>query len=215
MMMLRLLGVVMVCGCLALPVGAQGKADGAWYQDYDEGGGAKLEPPKDAAVVATPAKASFAEGDCEAKLAKDESGFFLWVHLHGVHNDRLSITKTVYNGAILVKNKKSGRYLMATPPIEMEVKGAEDKPDRHKHAYGQFTPDAATAALLQKVLDGKGEFEVEIAMSRKRKDGEVFAEILKGPVKDALLAYFGVKDPKALAAAAVELLKKLNEGKKE
>lgn len=198
---------------VALTVGlaaAQDVVKGEWKQSYKDED-VQLKPPADDAVVVKAEPKSFAQGECDATLAKGgPAGAFLWAHLHGRHNDRLS--KTKYKGVILIKDK-GGFYYGVTPVIEMEVEGVPDKPARDKHAYGQFVPEGDTAKFLKQAIENKTEIIIEIAMSRERKDGDFVADILKGPFKDAVLAYFGVPNADA-AKGAAELLKKLNEGKK-
>lgn len=148
-------------------VTAPSEVSGQWQSQNDSGDSTRREQPKDEVVVAEGNK-SFAEGKAEAKLAKGgPSGAFLWAHLHGVHPDRMG--STTYRLAVLVRDE-GGYYYMVTPRLESKVEGVLDKPDRHRHSYGQFhLPRGDAASTLIKAMNGDAKLIVEVTGSRDNK----------------------------------------------
>lgn len=109
---------------------------------YDNPNAIKTKPPSE---VIAEGQRSFATGRYEAILGKGGvSGAFLWTHFHGRHNDRTGSTR--FRGTVLIRDANN-YYYYSSPPLDQKVSGVFDKPERHRHCYGQWDvgPEVATA----------------------------------------------------------------------
>lgn len=185
--------------CLPLLATAQTEAKGEWKSENDSGNSVKLNPPT---MKVAEKKLDFPAGDAEAILGKGgPSGVFLWAHLHAIHPDRNGSSD--YKMTVLVRDEGNYHY-MATPLLESTVVGVLDKPDRHRHSYGQFTlPPGADADALKAAVNGNVKLIVEISASRNNKG-------FFGDEPEKLRGVIGEYLEKKLSP--VELLKKLNQG---
>lgn len=176
---------------------------GQWQSRNDSGDSVRREPPRDDVVVAVGSK-SFAEGKAEAKLATGgPSGAFVWAHLHGVHPDRMG--STTYRLTVLVRDE-GGYYYLATPYLESKVEGVLDKPDRHRHSYGQFhLPEGHAAKALAAAVAGKGKLIVEFNGTR---DNKGFFGDIPESAQDLVGKYLKG------TISQIELLTELNQGKR-
>ncbi len=165
--MLRYLLALSLNVALAVSATAQSEAKGDWKSANDSGDSAQISPPNPSAVVAAGTR-DFAEGNAEAKLAKGgPSGVFLWAHLHGIHPDRNG--SSTYKLTVLVRDE-GGYHYMATPRLESKVVGVLDKPERHRHSYGQFRlPPGDDADALKDAVGGGVKLIVEINATRENK----------------------------------------------
>ena len=181
-------------------VTAQSVAKGSWKFANDSPDAIKTKPPTKQVAAG---KKAFAKGEAEAVLGKGgPSGVFLWAHWHGVHNDRAG--KTKYKVTALVRDE-GNYYYMALPVLDQEVKGVADKPDRHRHGFGQFRlPPGDDAEALKDAVDAKVKLIVEVNGLR---DNKGFFGTVQDDAKKIVGKYLEGK------VDAKELLKGLNKGK--
>ena len=111
---------------------------------------------------------------------------------------------TTYRLIVLVRDE-GGYYYLATPSLESKVEGVLDKPDRHRHSYGQFhLPRGDLASSLIAAIDGKVKLIVEVNGSRDNKG--FFGEIPESAKKLVGKYLEGT-------ISQIELLTELNQGK--
>lgn len=179
---------------------AQTEARGDWKSANDSPDAVKTEPP---AQQVGKGSRSFAEGEAEAVLGKGgPTGVFLWAHLHAVHPDRNG--SSTYKVSVLVRDE-GNYYYMATPRLESKVEGVLDKPDRHRHSYGQFRlPPGDDADALKDAVDGGVALIVEV--NGKRQNKGFFGDI-PDQAKTIIGDYLDAK------IDAKQMLGKLNQGK--
>lgn len=173
-----------------------------------------VDPPQEAFRVAS-AKEYFAEGFVEAYLAKGgPAGAFLWVHLHGKHNDRYGETRYTLNATV---TDESGYPYMVVPYMETVVEGVIDKPERHRHGLIiMMNPQGEQADWLKMAVDNGVKLTINLNGDRKRDDvafvkGQL-EKILKKAISDAMAeAYIRFMNSEILP---LEMLKILQDGKK-
>lgn len=172
-------------------------AKGQWICGLDAGNGVpQTEPPR---PIVHQQWGLAANGSVVADLAAGgPSGVFLYVHLHGVQNDRYG--EAQFWMGVLVKDD-SGYYYMVTPSHYDTVHGVLDKPQRHIHCAGQFTP---VSGDLKEAVARKIPLHLEFLGGRSRTD---LGGDLEAGLKNAVGEYLNGK----LTSGA--LLGLLNQGK--
>lgn len=182
-----------------LAVFAQAEASGSWKCKNDNPNAIATKAPI-SDVKAGDKK--WAVGDAQAVLAfGGPTGAYIWAHWHGVRNDRAG--STAYNVAVMVRDA-GGYYYAVVPRLSETVKGVADKPDRHRHCFGQFNIPEDTARELKKLHDKGVALVVEVEGNR---DNQGWAKDLEPALKDAVAAFLsGKSDGNAF-------LKQANSGK--